>query len=373
MNFEKIRAFLTSERFLRFMRIGIATGLVVDILLAGMLSYAVAEDLSATYSGIGINPFRPRARETQIAAPTEPGTTPTPIPIVITPEPWEGSERVTILLMGLDYRDWVANFGAPRSDTMFLVSIDPVTQQAGMLSIPRDLWVEIPGFGFNRINTAYMFGEAYHLPGGGPGLAMQVVENLLGVPIQYYAVVEFYTFEKLIDEIGGVDVEVKERIKIAPIGRDAFWLDPKPYHLDGAETLAYARVRKYGGGDFGRAERQQQVALAVLDRVVGFDMIPTLVRKAPTLFQQLSEGVNTNMSLQEMIAIGWLAVSIPKENISRGVISPPNMIAFHVRPDGANVLRAVPDQIRILRNEIFVGTSGFHPYLPENEEEANEP
>jgi LCP family protein required for cell wall assembly len=244
---------------------------------------------------------------------------------------------------------------------MFLVTIDPITQQAGMLSVPRDLWVEIPNFGHNRINTAYMFGEAYNLPGGGPGLAMQAVENLLGVPIQFYAVVEFHTFEKLIDEIGGIDVEVKERIKIAPIGRDAFWLDPKPYHLDGPEALAYARVRKYGGGDFGRAQRQQQVALAVIDRVVGFDMIPMLVTKAPSLYQELAEGIRTNMTLEEMISIGWLAIQIPRENIRQGVIGPPKMVGYYTRPDGAQVLRAVPDQIRVLRDYIFVETSSIGP------------
>ena len=119
------------------------------------------------------------------------------------------------------------------------------------------------------------------------------------------------------------------------------------YHLDGAEALAYARVRKYGGGDFGRAERQQQVALAVIDRVVGFDMIPMLVTKAPSLYLELSEGIRTNMSLDEMISLGWLAVQISKENIRQGVISPPKMVGFHTRPDGAQVLRAVPDQIRI--------------------------
>jgi LCP family protein required for cell wall assembly len=322
--------------------------------------HASVKDLTASWTGTGLNPFRPKPRETEQST-LIPGqtVTPTRIPIEVTPVPWGGNERVTILMLGLDYRDWEANMGAPRSDTMFLVTIDPVTNQGGMLSVPRDLWVEIPGFGFNRINTAYMFGEAYNLPGGGPGLAMKVVENLLGVPIQYYAVVEFSTFEKLIDEIGGIDVEVKERIKIAPIGRDAFWLDPKPYHLDGPEALAYARVRKYGGGDFGRAERQQQVALAVIDRVVGFDMIPTLITKAPRLYQELSEGIRTNLSLDEMIALGWLVVQIPRENIRQGVIGPPNMIAYHTRPDGANVLRAIPDQIRILRDYIFVETSSL--------------
>jgi LCP family protein required for cell wall assembly len=208
----------------------------------------------------------------------------------VTPIPWDGSTRVTILLLGLDYRDWEAGLGAPRSDSMILLSVDPLTKQVSMLSIPRDLWVEIPGFTHNRINTAYASGEGNRLPGGGPALAMRAAEALVGVPIQYYAVIDFSTFERMIDEIGGIDVLVMERIKIAPIGRLAQWLDPKAYHLDGAQALAYARVRKATGGDFGRAERQQQVAMAILDRVTGFDMIPTLVAKAPTLYQELSTG-----------------------------------------------------------------------------------
>ena len=346
----------------RTLLILLCVGFLLMTFILAVAVHVTVKDMTISYTGIGLNPFKPRQKGTEQST-TLPGPTMTPtrIPIEVTPLPWNDNERVTILMLGLDYRDWEANMGAPRSDTMFLVTIDPVTEQGGMLSIPRDLWLEIPGFGFNRINTAYMFGEAYNLPGGGPGLAMKVVENLLGVPIQYYAVIEFSTFEKLIDEIGGIDVEVKERIKIAPIGRDAFWLDPKPYHLDGAEALAYARVRKYGGGDFGRAERQQQVALAVIDRVVGFDMIPMLVTKAPSLYQELSEGIRTNLSLDEMIALGWLVVQIPRENIRQGVIGPPKMIAYHTRPDGANVLRAIPDQIRILRDTIFVETSSLGP------------
>lgn len=339
-------------------------GTIIASFLIGVVVHLYVRDMTASYTGTGLNPFQPIARRTaqaQTASAQGGDETPSAVQIEVTPQPWSGNERVTILLLGLDYRDWEANSGAPRSDTMLLVTFDPISNQAGMLSIPRDLWVEIPGFGYNRINTAYMFGEAYRLPGGGPGLAIQTVENLIGVPIQYYAVVDFFTFERLIDEIGGIDVEVKERIKISPIGRLSRWLDPKPYHLDGAEALAYARVRKYGGGDFGRAERQQQVALAVIDRVVGFDMIPTLVTKAPTLYQQLSEGIRTNMSLEQMVSLGWLAVQVPRENIRQGVIAPPNMVGFHTRPDGASVLRPVPDQIRILRDMIFAETSSLQP------------
>jgi LCP family protein required for cell wall assembly len=350
----------------RLMVLLIVVGGLVLFAAIGLASYLVSRDLAAAWTGVGLNPFQPVSRASATPDPSQVPQTPTMVPVEVTPQPWDGSSRVTILLLGLDYRDWAANQSAPRSDTMLLVTIDPITQQAGMLSIPRDLWVEIPGFGHNRINTAYMFGEAYRLPGGGPGLAIRTVEDLIGVPIQYYAVVDFATFERLIDEIGGIDVLVRGRIKISPIGRQSRWLEAKPYHLDGAEALAYVRVRKGvgSGGDFGRAERQQQVALAVVDRVVGFDMIPQLVRKAPRLYQELSEGIRTNLSLDQMISLGWLAVRVPRENIRRGVISPPNMVGFHTRPDGAQVLRPVPDQIRALRDDIFVDTSAIGPRAP---------
>ena len=119
---------------------------------------------------------------------------------------------------------------------MMLVTVDPMARTAGMLSIPRDLWVEIPGFEHNRINTAYFLGESYNLPGGGPALAMKTVESLLGVPVSYFAVIEFSAFERMIDEIGGIDVLVPERVKISPLGRRSRWLDAKAYHLDGPES-----------------------------------------------------------------------------------------------------------------------------------------
>jgi len=331
----------------------------ISLVLAALVAHFVIRDLTASYTGIGLNPFRPQPGE-QVGTP-EPGATPTLIKLEAVPEPWDGKARVTILVMGLDYRDWVADKSAPRSDSMMLVTLDPITMKAGMLSIPRDLWVEIPGFGYNRINTAYMFGEAYDLPGGGPALAMKTVENLIGVPIQYFAVIDFQAFERVIDEIGGIDVLVPERILISPIGGSSYWLDAKAYHLNGADALAYARVRKYGGGDFGRAERQQQVVLAVLDRVIGFDMLPTLVSRAPALYQEIASGVRTNLSLEQMISLAWTATKIQKSNIVSGVIEPPNMVGFYTRPDGAQVLRYVPDQIRILRDRIFADTSAFGP------------
>jgi LCP family protein required for cell wall assembly len=343
---------------------------ILSTLLAGIVVYRIVRDLTASYTGVGLNPFQasPYDDSTQV-----PGVTPTLIKLQATHQPWDGKARVTVLVMGIDYRDWVLGSGAPRSDTMMLITIDPITQQAGMLSIPRDLWVEIPGWGHNRINAAYMFGEGSHLPGGGPALAVKTVERLIGVPIQYYAVIDFHTFERMIDEIGGIDVLVKERVKISPIGELSRWLEAKPYHLDGASALAYARVRKTTGGDFSRAERQQQVVLAIMDRVVGFEMLPMLVSKAPVLYQELSSGILTNLSLEQVISLAWLAVNIPKENIHSGVIGPPNMVGFYTRPDGANVLRPVTDQIRLLRDQIFTETSGFGPDINYSPSEDSSP
>jgi LCP family protein required for cell wall assembly len=342
--------------------LALSIGFGITLLLVGVMVHAVVRDLTGSWTGTGLNPFNPVAGSGTQGPVLLPGVPTATVPLPeVTPAPWNGSSRVTILLMGLDYRDWQAGVGAPRSDSMMLISVDPITKWVSLLSIPRDLWVEIPGFQHNRINTAYSSGEGNRLPGGGPGLAMRTVESVIGVPIQYYIVLDFSTFERMIDEIGGVDVLVEERIKISPIGRDSLWLEAKPYHLDGAEALAYARVRKASGGDFSRAGRQQQVAMAILDRVIGFDMIPTLVARSPALYQELASGVRTNLSLTDMIGLAWLVLGIPRDHYLTEVIAPPGMVGFYTRPDGAQVLRAVPDAIRELRDRLFVDTSAIGP------------
>jgi LCP family protein required for cell wall assembly len=337
---------------------------VVSTVVASVVTYQVVRELTASYTGVGLNPFQV-VGDSGTSGDFLPDATPTAVQLPPNPQPWDGKSRVTILIMGIDYRDWESGSGTPRSDTMMLVTLDPITLQAGMLSIPRDLWVEIPGFTFNRINTAYMFGESARLPGGGPALAVRTVEDLIGVPIPYYAVIDFHTFERMIDEIGGIDVEVPERIRIAAIGKSGRYLEPGPHHLDGPDALAFARVRKGAGDDFGRADRQQQVVEAVLDRMVSLQMLPSLVLKAPTLYQELASGVRTNLTLEQMVELAWLAIQVPKENIRRGVIAPPKMVGFYTRPNGASVLRPVPDQIRALRDQIFTETSAFSPTIPE--------
>jgi LCP family protein required for cell wall assembly len=295
---------------------------------------------------------------------------------------WDGNTRVTLLVMGLDYRDCESNdnfaecdtSGAARTDSMMLVTVDPVSKSAGMLSIPRDLWVSIPGFDYAKINTAYFLGEAYKVPGGGPALAMQTVEGLLGVPIQYYAQIDFNAFVRVIDEMGGLDMHIREEIIVDPLGPgNTRTLYPGVQTLDGATVLAYARNRHTEGGDFDRANRQQEVILAVRDQVLTFNMLPTLVAKAPALYKEVQSGVRTNMTLQQVVQLAILMQSIPSANIKRGVIGPPNQITYDTSPDGQSIEIPVPDQIRLLRDEIFASGGPVGPAAAEAAVQAENP
>jgi len=337
---------------------------VIATIFVGIAAFLVAKNMAS--SGNPLTSSNPVFIDNGTPAPDSQGTPqPTqalPGPVGPEPRPWDGASRVTILVMGLDYRDWEKGEGPSRTDSMILLTVDPVTKTAGILNIPRDLWVNIPGFGYYKINMAYYFGEGSQLPEGGPGLAIKTVEQFLGVPINFYAQIDFEAFERFIDEIGGVDIEVAEKIKIDPIGpHNTVILEPGMHTLDGSKALAYARARYTEGGDFDRADRQQQVMFAILDKVLQLNMLPTMITKAPTLYSELASGIHTNMTLEQAVSLAWLAPSISKENIKRGVIAPPDQVIFAKSPDGSqDILKPISNKIRMLRDEIF-GSGAIAP------------
>lgn len=281
------------------------------------------------------------------------------IPDAELPPTWDGASRVNILFLGLDERDWAQGLGAPRSDTMILFTIDPLTKTAGMISIPRDLWVNIPGFGYSRINTAYSSGEGSKLPGGGPGLAMKTVEQLLGVPIQYYAQVDFGAFEEAIDAMGGLDICIPEAITVSIIGKEnKERIKAGCQTLWGYQVLGYARNRHTDGGDIDRANRQQLVIMALRDQVFSPENFPHMVSIAPDVYAEASSGLRTNMTFDDALRLGTLMSQIPVESIKRGVIdytmgSLDNVI---LGGENASIMKPFPDKIRELRDQIF--TSG---------------
>lgn len=261
--------------------------------------------------------------------------------------------------MGLDYSN-ARNTGetwVPLTDTMILVTIDPLSKTTGMLSIRRDLWVNIPGYDYGKINTAYSLGVVNQLPGGGPGLAMKTVEEFLGVPINYYAQVDLDSFVTMIDEIKGVKIDIPERILLDPRGeREPVWVEAGVQTLDGELALAYARNRHTAGGDVDRGSRQMQVIQAIIDRVLQFNMLPTLITRAPSIYNSVSQGIQTNLSLNQAIQLGMLVLGMPRDNIKTYVIDYTQTTQENV--NGMDVLRPIPDQIRILRDKVFATESG---------------
>ncbi len=281
------------------------------------------------------------------------GESDTPIETAPQIQTWEGRERVTILIMGVDQR--CGETGPTRTDTLMLLTVDPIGKTAGILSLPRDLWVEIPGFGVDRINQAHYFGEGFEYPGGGPALAEETVEATLGIEINYYATVNFDVFIETVNLLGGIEVEVEETIDDPKYpdncyGFDPFRIEAGRHLLYGEEALKFARTRATEGGDVDRAARQQQVILAVRDRL--FDQIPELLIQAPLLWQTMQSNIRTTMTLDEAIQLALLVQEIPRENIQRAVIDY-NYVYTEKTPDGQDVLVPIRENIRALRDELF--------------------
>jgi LCP family protein required for cell wall assembly len=359
----------TSKSNSNWLMVGVVVAISLVLILVGWLVYQGVSNFVAKWQITDL-PGMVVSEETageQVAeepgsVPENPGAALQP-DAGITAQPWDGASRVNLLAMGLDYRDWEAGEGAPRTDTMILFSIDPISKTAGMLSIPRDLWVSIPGFEDpNRINTAYRFGETYDLPGGGPELAMQTVENMLGLKIDYFALIDFAAFEKFIDEIGGVEIDVEKRIKLDPINGKNVILTKGRQALNGSLALAYARARYTEGGDFDRANRTQQVIMGIRQRIVSARSLPKLIARAPAIYEQISSGITTNLGLDQAIQLALLAQQVPVENIRRGVIGNEH-ITFGKSPEGDDVLKPRPEQIRLLRDEIFTASGAASPVM----------
>lgn len=288
--------------------------------------------------------------------------TPVPAPVVEL-EPWDGSSRVTVLLMGLDFRDWDLDQSAPRSDTMILLTLDPNSGTGGILSIPRDLWVSIPGFGHGKINTAYQLGEGAQLPGRGPGLASKTIENLLGIKINYFAQIDFASFVYFVNTIGCVKINVPEPIKIDVL--DTPWpinLDAGIQSLCGEQALAYARARNTQGGDFDRSERQQQVILAIRDQLQRPDVEARIIGNAFVIYQDIITGIQTNMSFDEAFKLGLLALEINLENITTATINTEHIL-IELSPEGLKILKPIPSKIRLLRDLVFSPEASISPAL----------
>jgi polyisoprenyl-teichoic acid--peptidoglycan teichoic acid transferase len=286
-------------------------------------------------------------------------------PVAVDIPSWDGVERVTVLVLGIDERK--QETGPFRTDTMLILTLDPASKTAGMLSIPRDLWVQIPAMDTDgKINIAHFLGDAYNYPGGGPALARATVQENLGIPIDYTLRVNFDAFEKVVDAIGGVEICVPEVIDDPEYPcYDSYCFDPLHIDagcqmMDGALALKYARTR-HSGTDFDRSKRQQQVILAIRDKIVDQNLLPQLVAQAPALLDTLQTAVKTDLSLDQMIKLAKLATEIDPKHIKQATIDENMVVGYNTPTDPPqNVLVPIRDKIRELRDQFFnsVPTAG---------------
>ena len=276
---------------------------------------------------------------------SDPGANPT-APEASVPAEIGDKRRTNILLMGLDQRDDERRDGVPaRSDSMIVVSVDPSNGTVAMISLPRDMWVQIPGYADNRINVANFLGDAYSCPGGGPALAKRTVEANFGLRIDYYARVNFRGFEKIVDTLGGVDVDVEQAIvdneyPTEDYGYMRVYIPAGKQHMNGTVALQYARSR-HSENDFGRAHRQQVVLMAIKDRALQLDVIP----KLPTLISALRDMVDTDMPPQEILRLATISRDV-RDNGVRTLVIDDKLATPFVSEEGADLLMPNKPEIR---------------------------
>ncbi len=269
---------------------------------------------------------------------------------------------LNILIMGTDRRsESQTNW---RTDTLILVSVDQETKSVGMLSIPRDLWVQIPGIGANRINTADFYGEYYHLPGGGPVTIKRTIEQNLGVRVHYYVRVGFDAFRKGVDTVGGIDVDVdcplQENNFYDDYGRADLNFQPGLQHMDGVTALRYARSR-YTTNDYDRSRRQRKVLLAMWDKAMSLNLLP----KWPELYGQFKDSVQTDLGPVELAGLAWIGSQLHMYRIKSRAID--NRVTTPwITPEGAWVLLPQPEKIHAVLVDFFAQpTAGPDPFESE--------
>lgn len=249
----------------------------------------------------------------------------------------ESDNRINILVAGMGGAN---HPGGMLADSLIVVSIQPKEKKAAMISIPRDLLVPIPGDGEDKINSAFATGyndyinkncskkkETCKSEGivAGSNLTSQTVSNILGIPIHYYVTLDFNGFEKIIDQLGGVDIYVDKAIYDPSFpdknmkGYDPFRMKAGQQHMDGSTALKYARSRE-STSDFDRAKRQQKVIAAVKEKAMKSGIM-TNPQKLIDVLSTLGNSVKTNFSVSETKSFLGLVKDITSSNISSTVLS----------------------------------------------------
>lgn len=278
----------------------------------------------------------------------------------------ESNDRINILLLGIGGE---GHDGPELTDTMIFGSFKPSTSQVGLISIPRDLTVNIPGYGYRKINHVNALAEMQE-DGSGPEAAKQTVSEILGETVNYSVKVDFGGFEDIIDDIGGIDVYVERDFtdptfplddglgSTTEVSFEEGWM-----HMDGKTALIFARSR-HGtngeGSDFARAARQQKILMAVKDRALSLDVLLNPA-KLNRLLGTINENVDTDLSVWEMMKFARYIPSVDMDRVTMHVLdSSPTSPLYASTVNGAYVLLPKEDDwsdLHDLANNIFITTN----------------
>jgi LCP family protein required for cell wall assembly len=278
------------------------------------------------------------------------------------PEAASIQQRINVLLLGLDRRPDEPPGSPIRTDTIAILSIDPYSNTAGVLSIPRDTWVEIPdgrgGFLEERINAAYTLaqtGVVFHREGP-PGLVKETIVHNFGIPIDHYVVLDFVDFIRVIDTLGGIEIDVPEYV-YDPAYQECYTCPamavtfrPGRQHMDGHLALAYGRIR-YGSNDFERIERQQQVMRATFRKAMDLGLLMDPGR-LKSLYSQFRSSVDTDVSLPRALGLALKVRQIPEERIKTMSLAP--AMRDYITPEGWSVLIWEQEDVQRIVRRFFL-------------------
>ena len=310
---------------------------VIDYVVLGLVCislvgfYTTAYRGSAPWAGLASKIFAPLANPPLVGA--------APGQVASLPE-WTGTERLNVLLLGIDSRGDSSQ--TQNTDTMIVLSLDPVNKTAAMLSIPRDVYIDRPGVFTDKINAAYAF--------GGYDLTRRVVEDLLGIRLTAYALVDFDSFTKIVDTVGGVVIDVKRPVRdeaypTPDYGVERLDITAGPQLMDGSAALHFARSR-HDTNDYSRAQRQQLVLSALRTRLAEGDFL----RSLPALVDRVGSTVETNFDPANIIPLAQFGSGIDGSAIRSEVLYPCGGAYPHCElqaSSGDNGFILIPDRAKI--------------------------
>ena len=297
------------------------------------------------------------ATEEALPAPVAAVIDETPAPVTPLPTPrvtptatptWAGPQTFTFVALGVDQRN---DREIPRTDTIMIGKVDLRAPRVNLLSIPRDLLVDIPGYGKDRINTVYVYGEQFKEPGGGIGLLRRTIEKNFGIQVDHFGLLDFQCFRTAVDAVGGVSVNVPRAIvdpsyPTEDYGTKMVKFEIGLQRMDGERALEYARTRSMDS-DFHRIQRQQLIIAAMRDQVLQLRTLPSV----PTMLTGC-RNMRSDLGWRDYLNLATSLQALNSSRVSFAAIDE-KLVVDTVLLSGASVLLPRWDPIRALVAESF--------------------